>query len=1169
MEWAWILFDRAFREQWSANCLSFPRQPATTPNAQVCPPGMHSGTHSHSVEAEDSPRFCLHLGSCNVLTLKGADCKSWGLEGIARQDSILEHFHQMKYNVVALQETRLRKLHRTFDARYVLVKSAASTSGCYGILLGFSKSHPHGWLPGTTPEHRKPVYFSDSHLSIIAAEPRYLIVRVCTPVIRGIFIAAHAPHTGHTDDEVKEWWQRLGSLIPAKYDDWPRVLLCDANARIGSIPDECVGDFQAEVENSKSEAFRTFVSEQGLWLPSTFEAFQTGDGGTWLHPSGKWNRNDFIGLPVQWRLTSCKAFVEEDIDVSTLKEDHRPVAVTIEGRGRSTSWTPGSRIERFTDAHVAAISSDAFHWIERPDVQTDVHTHAWQLERQLLDTLRPEIITPKRLPRKPSMSADTWKLVCDKRTWRKHLWEARRLQRRTILQACFHSLRYHEQWPEQEEEWVSLQPLIRQHDLLIAQAMFQHRWICNQVVKAMRRDDVIFFHNIAAEIGQFVGPQQAKELWKTVRRSLPKFRQRRMQTPPEQIETLEDQWHHYFQQLETGCPTSPEELLQDCHATQLACGGVLTECDLHELPTLQQVEDMFRQTQKGKSTGMDPAASSLFHAFPVETARLFYDLILKVFLWQAEPMAYKGGIMAVIPKRIGATSANHFRGIMLLPSVAKRVHALLRQRTVQLIERIRPPGQIGGFQHQQVGFASQALRTFCRIAHHRGFSTGVLFVDLSNAFHRLVRELVCGTQSPADIDAVVAAIEEGHGRNSGLRAWLALPGLVERLGASPLLDQLLREVHTNTWHMIAHLPGITKTRQGTRPGSPLADIIFHVLMLDIIVELNEWILGQADFQQLLLEMDLSFDSIVWSDDLAIPWCTNRAEELVPALDMLLSTVNKIFHRRGFDLNMDKGKTGVVLTFQGKNAPQQRRQYLLCNPSGFSCKLSSGAHQWLHATATYRRLGTQFASKLDFAEEMKYRIGQASAAFSAMRKPVLCNRHLPLQTRLRLFQALVGTKFYFGFGAWFTPRQSQLTAMRKALAHFLRCILLAGQGQTDKRPSDCQVLVLTEHLDPRIRLAQDRLLFAHKLFQFGPAFAQHVLQIEYQEMKTSWLSGLFADLKWLHSVLPDSVPECWASNLTDAIEYWQKGAPGWKAIIRRAIKKHSDAGVHDAGGSGLA
>jgi hypothetical protein len=271
-------------------------------------------------------------------------------------------------------------------------------------------------------------------------------------------------------------------------------------------------------------------------------------------------------------------------------------------------------------------------------------------------------------------------------------------------------------------------------------------------------------------------------------------------------------------------------------------------------------------------------------------------LILNVYLWQAEPLAYKGGIMAVIPKRLGAASASHFRGIMLLPSVAKRIHALLRQRTVQLIERIRPPGQIGGFKHQQVGFASQALRTFCRIAQHKGLSTGVLFVDLSNAFYRLVRELVCGTQSTDDVSAVIEAIEEDQGQNRGLRAWLALPGLLERLGAPPMLVQLLREVHSNTWHMIAHMPGLTKTRKGTRPGSPLADIIFHVLMLDIVIELNDWISGQECYQQLLREMDVSFDTIVWSDDLAVPWCTTNAEDLVPALGMLLRVIHKLFQR---------------------------------------------------------------------------------------------------------------------------------------------------------------------------------------------------------------------------------------------------------------------------------
>ena len=95
--------------------------------------------------------------------------------------------------------------------------------------------------------------------------------------------------------------------------------------------------------------------------------------------------------------------------------------------------------------------------------------------------------------------------------------------------------------------------------------------------------------------------------------------------------------------------------------------------------------------------------------------------------------------------------------------------------------------------------------------------------------------------------------------------------------------------------------------------------------------------------------------------------------------------------RGFDLNVDKGKTGVVLTFQGKNAPQQRRSILLSEPSGFWCELSNGDTCWLHASATYRHLGTQFASKLNYTEELKHRIGQASSVFSAMKRPVLQGR----------------------------------------------------------------------------------------------------------------------------------------------------------------------------------
>lgn len=237
------------------------------------------------------------------------------------------------------------------------------------------------------------------------------------------------------------------------------------------------------------------------------------------------------------------------------------------------------------------------------------------------------------------MSAETWKLICDKKTWRTHLWKSKQLQQRTILQVCFQSLRDHRNWDDHANTWDQLTPLLQQQDWLIAQAMQQHRQICRRVVSALRKDDATFFSGIAAEVGQFVHPHQANNLWQRVRYSLPKFRQRRMQTPPEQMEDLEDQWHPYFQRLETGCTATVADLLQACHTSQLANCNVQTVCDLHELPTLQQIEDVFRQTQKGKSTGLDPIASGLFHAFPAETARIFFDLILKVYLWQAEPLA--------------------------------------------------------------------------------------------------------------------------------------------------------------------------------------------------------------------------------------------------------------------------------------------------------------------------------------------------------------------------------------------------------------------------------------------------------------------------------------------------------------------------------------------------
>ena len=130
---------------------------------------------------------------------------------------------------------------------------------------------------------------------------------------------------GQTADQLQHWWQTLADRIPAKYNSWARVLLVDANARVGQYTSRNIGGHQAENETEKSEPFRNFVVEQDIWLPSTFEAYQCGPGLTWNNST----RNDFVGLPVRWPITHCQAWIDQNIDLTTTKEDHSVALVDV------------------------------------------------------------------------------------------------------------------------------------------------------------------------------------------------------------------------------------------------------------------------------------------------------------------------------------------------------------------------------------------------------------------------------------------------------------------------------------------------------------------------------------------------------------------------------------------------------------------------------------------------------------------------------------------------------------------------------------------------------------------------------------------------------------------------------------------------------------------------
>jgi len=331
---------------------------------------------------------------------------------------------------------------------------------------------------------------------------------------------------------------------------------------------------------------------------------------------------------------------------------------------------------------------------------------------------------------------------------------------------------------------------------------------------------------------------------------------------------LEDAWNPHFEALEAGCLITPEALLAEGQC-QHVNKRQQRPPDFENLPTLFDLEKVLRANRPGRATGHDPFTSELYHRHHAALAEHAYPLLLKTWVWGEEPIQFKGGPLALIPKRPQPQEVQHFRGILLLPTLAKGFHALMRKEIINLLQHQRLPGQLGGFRQQEVLFGSQALRVLGRAAHQAHLSMGVLFVDLSTAFHCLIREMVVGISDIRKFNYVLDTLQNARCPEASLHIGRTLPCLLQELNAPPHLIRLLQSVHDSTWMMINDKEFI-RTHKGTRPGSPVADAIFHYIMFDVSRTLQTFLReqGHADFIQQMVGMEV--DMVIWSDDLAIP-----------------------------------------------------------------------------------------------------------------------------------------------------------------------------------------------------------------------------------------------------------------------------------------------------------
>ena len=784
----------------------------------------------------------------------------------------------------------------------------------------------------------------------------------------------------------------------------------------------------------------------------------------------------------------------------------------------------------------------------------DVHTHVAAITTDVHTVIKDTYVPPPPKPRKITITATTWSMVLNKRQARNDLHSVKRQQQRSLLHTCFIG------WRDGPLDFLTRSRcahVLDEQDKQLAVALNRFRILGRAVCRALRADDLNFYSGLSSEAADFLGPHQAKKFWAVIRRALPQHRQRRSQPAPMSLQHLDDQWLPHFNQLECGTSTTVDQLVQGCHAFQMdhlpAAGTVFA---LTDFPTLPDLERTFRATQAHKSVGLDSTPAGVFCNMAPVMARIYFDIMFKTFLWGTEPVQYKGGPMAVLPKKQDWSLARNFRGIMLLPTVSKRIHALLRERIIPVLAPIRPMGEIGGFQHQQTPFGSQAIRTLARTLVAAGNSVAILFIDLSEAFHRLVRELVTGVTDAQAVQVILDTVGDSGISPAGLQQWLKVPGLLRRLGCSPVLERLLQDIHQYTWFCLQGHDGLSRTRRGTRPGSPLADIIFHVLMADCLIELNAWIQSDQSYSNILADLGISFDSICWADDLAIPWATKQATDLAPAMQRLLGFVKQTFERKGLALNMARGKTSNCGTFHcgpGSSTERLRLQTLQHGGEWLRSRNDdTDTDLWIHYVPTYKHLGTILSSDLTLDHEVRTRIGISRAAFQQIKRMVLCNRRLPLMVRARLFKALILSKLYYGAGAWTPLSQTTLKRLRSALVSMVRQILGVGP-QDESHLTTNSILLRLQVLDPLVYIGVERLRYAASLFQHGWQDLHKLLEAEHHHGTQSWLAGLYDAVHWFNDVAmqPDEIP----TDIESLKDYWCLQSHRWKRTLMKVTRRH--------------
>ena len=1140
IEWAWAMIDPDHRE---GAVSSFQGQHFIWTHWQKAnndEPWLQQAEKPQTTSQETK----LHM---TILTYNVATLKQTSAAAMLRAQ-----LHDKKIQVAGLQETRAT--HDDIPDSDFIRFIAKADKGVGGCEIWFSKQHPYA------TKDKEPLCFRREQFQVTCSDPQFLIINAEIENLPLTFAVAHAPNQGHGEQKVLQWWERFKRQIQKVDRNRQIILLIDANTQVTEC-EPCIGSYGAPEATAEIHQYVQLLKDFDLFCPSTYENMHKGASATWTSNDGQTSRRiDYIAIPSSWKDTQLQSYVDYDIHAGAGGIDHSAVCLEMQGLlCRPLKRRHSVQFDRSKLAHATDDQWRSFfdNWPQQ-EWEMDPTTQAAEIEKEIQTRLVKHFPCQHRRRRNTlQFSQNTWGLF-QERNWH-----------RRVLSAhgkAITALRY----DQALRTWNATQPMTamstRQilYALRMAVTWKRYHILQQQLRKNIRQDRSDFLQQQMTQLeqadkGTIMQCLKHYRLGKRVkdlgRKPLPIVRLENGQTAGTTQEAMA-RWRRHYATLEGGSEISPEQLRGDPHNVPKHL-----PCELHELPTVFELERTMRAARIGKAMGYDGVPPELLHYAPERLAHVLWPLFLKQSLTVTECLQHKGGRLISAYKRRGdiGECANHC-ALLVSSCLAKAFHGAYRARSMKFVTKAAGPLQLTAQSHPNIAIAAQIVRSHLQAMKLTGQSSFALFVDISNAFYRVLRQFAVGADFS---DEHVLLFLKRMGVES-----FSIQEIAELLEKGPALRQLecpdflhaqISEIHRSTWWILTQDHQPIRTEKGTRPGDGFADVLWSLVFAQWLARFQERLIatgayppsmwnGQQGLYTDVGDEEVQHAVVIWADDAVVLGSAPTPTQIVAKLQYTCSIMVQELVRYGLQPNFREGKTEAIVDPRGRGATAIRRKLFQEDRCRLNLETPLPDEPALKLVASYKHLGGILTHGSKLIPEVRHRIAQGLAAYNTYRTKVYNNPKVPIATRMVVLRSTSLSAIHYNAATWTDFTNKAIQSWHAGHLSLYRRVLHGTMPfEQIRHLRDDEVLQLVDEPSPREQLSLLRLRWFGAAMQYETPTFWATLAIE-----KKWLQLLTQDLTWMYTQLQGFTT---LPNPQDDMLTWHlliRQTPGkWKGLIKRA------------------